>query len=96
MERLTMTHDRPLSEALKRCRRPLVWIAGFSLLINILMLTSSLYMMQVFDRVLASGSLSTLLFLTLAAGGALALMSALDYLRSRVLSSLGECQKQKS
>jgi PrtD family type I secretion system ABC transporter len=90
MERLTMTHDRPLSEALKRCRRPLVWIAGFSLLINILMLTSSLYMMQVFDRVLASGSLSTLVFLTLAAGGALALMSALDYLRSRVLSGLGE------
>ncbi|QQP90155.1 type I secretion system permease/ATPase [Skermanella sp. TT6] len=79
-----------LAGALARCRRPLLWIAGFSLLINILMLTSSLYMMQVFDRVLASGSLATLVFLTLAAGGALALMSGLDYVRSRVLSGLGE------
>ena len=85
-----MTYDRLLAGALKRCRHPLLWIAGFSLLINILMLTSSLYMMQVFDRVLASGSLATLLFLTLAAGGALALMSGLDYIRSRALSGLGE------
>jgi PrtD family type I secretion system ABC transporter len=90
MERPIMTYDRLLAGALKRCRHPLLWIAGFSLLINILMLTSSLYMMQVFDRVLASGSLATLLFLTLAAGGALALMSGLDYIRSRALSGLGE------
>jgi PrtD family type I secretion system ABC transporter len=90
MERPLMTNERPLTSALGRCRRPLFWIAGFSLLINILMLTSSLYMMQVFDRVLASGSLPTLMFLTLAAGGALALMSGLDYIRSRALSGLGE------
>ena len=48
-----MSNDRPLAAALGRCRPPLLWIAAFSLLINILMLTSSLYMMQVFDRVLA-------------------------------------------
>jgi ABC-type protease/lipase transport system fused ATPase/permease subunit len=76
--------------ALGRCRQPLLWIAAFSLLINILMLTSSLYMMQVFDRVLASGSLATLAFLTLAAAGALGLMSALDFIRSRILGHLGE------
>ena len=34
-----MTNERPLTSALGRCRRPLFWIAGFSLLINILMLT---------------------------------------------------------
>ncbi|WP_158043684.1 type I secretion system permease/ATPase [Skermanella pratensis] len=93
-----MTHDAPLAGppagaltgALARCHRPLLWIAGFSLLINILMLTSSLYMMQVFDRVLASGSLATLGFLTVAAGGALALMCGLDHVRSRVLAGLGE------
>jgi PrtD family type I secretion system ABC transporter len=85
-----MSNDRPLAAALGRCRQPLLWIAAFSLLINILMLTSSLYMMQVFDRVLASGSLATLAFLTLAASVALALMSALDFIRSRVLGQLGE------
>jgi PrtD family type I secretion system ABC transporter len=85
-----MSYDRVLTVALSRCRRPLFWIAGFSLVINILMLTSSLYMMQVFDRVLSSGSLGTLLFLTLAAAGALGLMSLLDFVRSRILSGLGE------
>jgi len=85
-----MQYDRLLTMAFSRCRRPLAWIAAFSLVINILMLTSSLYMMQVFDRVLGSGSLGTLLFLTLAAAAALALMSSLDYVRSRVLSKLGE------
>ena len=85
-----MSGDQLLTVALSRCRRPLYWIAGFSLVINILMLTSSLYMMQVFDRVLASGSLGTLLFLTLAAAGALGLMSLLDFVRSRILSGLGE------
>jgi len=68
----------------------LLWIAAFSLVINILMLTSSLYMMQVFDRVLASGSIGTLMFLTLAAAGALGLMASLDFVRSRILSRLGE------
>lgn len=73
-----------------RCVPPLLWVAGFSLLINLLMLTSSLYMMQVYDRVLSSGSLSTLLYLTLIAIGAIGLMSALDYTRGRMLGVLGD------
>src|SRR4051812_12298997 len=85
-----MSGDQLLTVALSRCRRPLYWIAGFSLVINILMLTSSLYMMQVYDRVIASGSIATLLFLTLAAAGALGLMSRLDFLRARILSGVGE------
>ena len=52
---------------LARCRAPLLWVGGFSLLINVLMLTSSLCMMQVYDRVLSSGSLSTSLCLSLIA-----------------------------
>lgn len=75
---------------LSRCRAPLVWATGFSLLINILMLASSLYMMQVYDRVLPSGSLPTLLFLSLITAGALALLSALDFLRARLLGTLGD------
>ena len=85
-----MSYNRVLTVTLSRCRRPLLWVAAFSLVINILMLTSSLYMMQVYDRVIGSGSLGTLLFLTLAATGALGLMAGLDFIRSRVLSGLGE------
>jgi PrtD family type I secretion system ABC transporter len=65
------------------------WTVGFSLLINLMTLTSSLYMMQVYDRVLTSGSLDTLLYLSLIAVGALTLMTALDYLRSLTLIRLG-------
>src|SRR3954470_7150819 len=84
-----MSKQRPLGAARGRCRPPLFWIAAFSLLINILMLTSSLYMLQVYDRVIGSGSLGTLLFLTLAAAGALGLIAGLDFIRSHVLSGLG-------
>lgn len=76
--------------AFKQCRPAFVWVGGFSLLVNVLTLTSSLYMMQVYDRVLTSGSLSTLFFLTIVALGALALMSALDHVRGRILHRLSD------
>jgi PrtD family type I secretion system ABC transporter len=53
------------------------------------MLTSSLYMMQVYDRVLASGSTPTLVLLSVIALGALGVMAVLDAVRSRVLGRLG-------
>ena len=54
-----------------------------------LVLTVSVYMLQVYDRVLPSRSIETLIYLTLIAGGALAAMAALDVLRSRILVRLG-------
>lgn len=85
-----MTHAVSLDAALARCRPALGSVAGYSLVINLLTLTSSLYMMQVFDRVLASRSVETLGYLTLIAVGALLLMGALDYLRTRILGALGD------
>ena len=82
--------EEGVGDLLSRCRPPLIWATGFSLLINVLMLTSSLYMMQVYDRVLPSGSLPTLLFLSLITAGALALLSALDFVRTRLLGTLGD------
>src|SRR3954465_3120008 len=78
-----------IRDALLRCRRQLLAVGLFSLCVNILMLTSSLYMMQVYDRVLASGSTETLVLLTVIALGALGVMAALDAVRSRVLGRLG-------
>ena len=70
--------------------RPLFGYAGlFSLVINLLLLVPPLYMLQVFDRVLASRSGETLFVLTVAAIAALGVMALLDVLRARLLAAAG-------
>ncbi|HEX6704730.1 MAG TPA: type I secretion system permease/ATPase [Albitalea sp.] len=68
-----------------------LWAAavGFSLVINLALLAPSLYMLQVFDRVLATRSVDTLALLSLIAGVALLLMLALDGVRARLLALAG-------
>ncbi|QOR38240.1 type I secretion system permease/ATPase [Billgrantia diversa] len=75
--------------ALRRCRPALLWVAGFSLFINLLMLTPALYMLQVYDRVITSGSKETLLMLTLVAIFLLTVMVGLELVRSRLLVRVG-------
>jgi PrtD family type I secretion system ABC transporter len=70
--------------------RPFFLYAGlFSLAINLLLLVPPLYMLQVFDRVLASRSSETLLVLTIAAIVALLVMALIDILRARLLAAAG-------
>jgi ATP-binding cassette subfamily C protein/ATP-binding cassette subfamily C protein EexD len=57
--------------------------------INLLVLTTSIYMLQVYDRVLTGRSLYTLAFLTLIAFVALAAMGLLELVRSRILVRVG-------
>ena len=65
-------------------------IAGiFSLAINLLYLAGPLYMLQVYDRVVSSGSVTTLVMLTLALFLAYGALSGLDFVRARVLSRAG-------
>lgn len=64
-------------------------VGVFSAIINLLMLAPSLYMLQVYDRVLQSQNEITLLMLTLLMIGAYAFMSVLEYVRSFVLIRLG-------
>ncbi len=61
--------------------------AGFSLVINLLLLVPALYMLQVFDRVLTSRHAETLVLLTLLTLGALLVMMLLDVLRARLLAA---------
>ena len=63
-----------------------VYAAAFSFVVNALLLVPPLYMLQVFDRALTSRHGETLLLLTVAALGALAIMMLLDVLRSRLLA----------
>lgn len=81
--------NSPIHVALRKCRKGLLYAAFFSLFANILMLTVSVYMMQVFDRVLTSKSMETLVFLTMIALAALLLMSLMDVIRGQVLLRLG-------
>ncbi|WP_230532361.1 type I secretion system permease/ATPase [Microvirga roseola] len=73
-----------LQQALAACRSTVWILAGFSLTINLLMLTSPLYMLQVYDRVLTSGRLETLMLITLLAAASLLLLACIDTLRSTV------------
>ena len=78
-----------LTALLHRCRNGLIAVGLFSMGINLLVLTVSIYMLQVYDRVLPGRSVETLIYLTIIATGALATMGALDLLRSRILVRLG-------
>lgn len=67
-----------------------LWSVGlFSAVINLLMLAPSLYMLQVYDRVLASGNRMTLAMLTLMMLGLFAFMGVLEWVRSQVVIRLG-------
>jgi PrtD family type I secretion system ABC transporter len=78
-----------LQQALSLSRGLFVVVGLFSLFINGLLLTVPLYMLQVYDRVLASRSLDTLLMLTIAAVIMLVTVGVVDVARSRVLVRLG-------
>ncbi|MFP5407172.1 MAG: type I secretion system permease/ATPase, partial [Gammaproteobacteria bacterium] len=60
-------------------------VRAFSFAINLLMLTPTIYMLQIYDRVLASRNQTTLLMLTLIMLGLFALEAALEWVRSRAL-----------
>jgi len=78
-----------LDNATGQIRASLLVLALFSFAINLLMLTSPLYMLQVYDRVLVSGRIETLVMLTVLAGAALFVLGVLDALRSSVMVRMG-------
>ncbi|WP_108882694.1 type I secretion system permease/ATPase [Anderseniella sp. Alg231-50] len=75
--------------ALKSGRTALVSTGIFSFIINLLMLTGPLFMLQVYDRVLNSGSISTLTALVLLAATLYILYGFLEFIRSRVMVQVG-------
>ncbi|MPZ41482.1 MAG: type I secretion system permease/ATPase [Rhizobiales bacterium] len=87
------TNARPdrseLVSALGTLRGWWVVLALFSGLINLLMLTGSLFMLQVYDRVLPSRSGMTLIALLIITIGLIALQGALEVVRSRLLLRMG-------
>ncbi|WP_322890389.1 MULTISPECIES: type I secretion system permease/ATPase [unclassified Yoonia] len=74
----------------RRESRLLYWIVGiFSFFVNLLMLTGPLYMLNVYDRVLNSRSVETLIALTVLVAFLYAMMGILDHVRGRVMARVG-------
>jgi ATP-binding cassette subfamily C protein len=80
--------SRVLREALDACKRHLGFVALFSAALNLLYLAPSLYMLQVYDRVLTSGGLLTLLYITLVLLASLGVLAFLDATRMRLLLTM--------
>ncbi|MQL50488.1 type I secretion system permease/ATPase [Photorhabdus khanii] len=73
-----------------RARSRVFWTIGlFTAFINLLMLVPSVYMLQVYDRVLPSGNEITLLMLTLITLGMFTMMGMLEYIRSMIVIRIG-------
>jgi len=75
---------------IRRSSRRLYWTVGlFSMFANMLMLTGPLYMLQVYDRVLGSGSEETLIALSILVVFLYAMMGILDHARGRIMARVG-------
>src|SRR3954447_26116426 len=78
-----------LSAALAACRGAFISIGLMSGMSNILMLTGAFFMLEVYDRVLPSRSVPTLIGLVVLAGGLYVALGMLDMIRARILVRIG-------
>jgi ATP-binding cassette subfamily C protein len=78
-----------LSDALRGCRSAFVGVGVMSCIVNLLYLTGSIFMLEVYDRVLPSRSVPTLIGLIILVGGLYLAQGLLDLIRSRVLGRIG-------
>ncbi|WP_299288280.1 type I secretion system permease/ATPase [uncultured Tateyamaria sp.] len=85
-QRLNPHLDTPYRNAWRRLRGTMVTVALFSACVNILMLTGPMFMLQVYDRVLSSGSVATLQGLFLIVVVLFMFLGLYDFLRTRALS----------
>ncbi|MGH6681544.1 MAG: type I secretion system permease/ATPase, partial [Bradyrhizobium sp.] len=78
-----------LGDALRACRGAFVGVGVMSCIINLLYLTGSMFMLEVYDRVLPSRSVPTLIGLIVLAGGLYFAQGVLDLIRGRILGRIG-------
>src|SRR3982074_3406945 len=78
-----------LGNALRACRSAFLGVGAMSCMINLLYLTGSIFMLEVYDRVLPSRSIPTLVGLIILAGGLYIAQGVLDLIRGRILVRIG-------
>src|SRR6201999_3618537 len=89
MAAVPATRRSELGDALRTCRSAFVGVGVMSCMINVLYLTGSLFMLEVYDRVLPSRSVPTLIGLAILAGGLYVAQGVLDLIRGRILGRIG-------
>jgi PrtD family type I secretion system ABC transporter len=87
--------NSPATPLLRACRKQFILVGVFSGVVNLLQLTTSIYMMQVFDRVLASRILDTLYYLSLIAIVATLVLALLEAVRGQVMQRLAAWVEQR-
>ena len=90
-----MKPDNELRSAFLQCAGALCCVGVFSGVVNILGLTGSLYMLQVYDRVLPSQSVPTLVGITIVMVWLYAIYGLLDFVRLRLLVRIGNTLDRK-
>ena len=78
-----------LATALGACRDAFIATALMSGMSNILMLTGAMFMLEIYDRVLPSRSVPTLIGLVILAGGLFTALALIDFIRGRILVRIG-------
>jgi ATP-binding cassette subfamily C protein len=78
-----------LGEALRSCRNAFIGVGIMSCMINLLYLTGSIFMLEVYDRVIPSRSVATLVGLVVLCGGLYVAQGILDMIRGRILGRIG-------
>ena len=90
-----LEENDPVLDAIKSIKVYFIYALLFSASINLLMLTPIIYMLQVYDRVISSGSMSTLGMLTLLMVCLLAASGSFDWVRSRILIAANHRLEQR-
>lgn len=80
-----MSEKSDLGKALSACKGAFLSVAFFSLFINLLLLVPSFYMLEVYDRVVSSRSVTTLVMLTVIVVILMSVYGALEWIRSRIM-----------
>ena len=86
---LLQTPRSELSQALLSCRSAFVSIGLFSGMSNVLMLTGAFFMLQIYDRILPSRSVPTLVALAILVAVLFTALAIIDMIRSRILVRIG-------
>lgn len=84
-----LSSDDPVTAGLRASARQLLGVAAFSGVVNLLTLSGSLYMLQVYDRVIPSRNIATLVGLSVIVLFAYILQGYFDALRTRMLARIG-------
>src|SRR5262249_50051150 len=78
-----------LGTALHACRNAFIGVGLMSFMINLLYLTGSFFMLEIYDRILPSRSVPTLVGLSILAAGLYIAQGVLDLIRNRILGRIG-------